>query len=151
MQLEKHLLEQYADLLKERQDIKERIRKIEKRLDMMEKGGYQVADSVTCGKRGKKPLATKKIIGFPFPEWDALQLRLKCQKGMLVAAERKLKEDIEQVEKFIQDVPDSRMRRILRYRYIDGQSWVQVAHRMGGRHTADSCRNSVDRFLGKRK
>lgn len=149
--MEKHLLEQYADLLKERQDIQERIRKIEKRLDQMTKQGYVVSDSVTCGKRGKKPLGTKVITGFPFPEWDALQLRLKCQKGMLVTADRKLKEDIEQVEKFIQDVPDSRMRRILRYRYIDGQSWVQVAHRMGGRHTADSCRNSVDRFLGKRK
>lgn len=148
--MEKHLLEQYADLIKERKDIQERIRKTERRLDRIESEGYQVADSVTCGKRGKKPLATKKIIGFPFPEWDALQLRLKCQKGMLVTAERKLKEDIEQVEKFIQDVPDSRMRRILRYRYIDGQSWVQVAHRMGGRHTADSCRMAVERFLQKK-
>ena len=44
-------------------------------------------------------------------------------------------------------IEDSRIRRIMRYRYIDDLNWVQVAHRMGKNHTAESCRKAHDRFL----
>lgn len=46
---------------------------------------------------------------------------------------------------FIRSVEDSRMRLILQYRYLDGLSWVQVAHRMSV--TPESVKMAYKRFL----
>ena len=148
--MEKHVLAQYTELLKEREDIRRRLKRTEARLEKIEEGGCLVADSVTCGKRGKKPLGTKVIRGIPFPELKELLRRLGIQKAQLERAEAKVTENVKAAEDFIQGVTDSRMRRLLRYRYLDGLSWTEVAIRMGGRHTADSCRMAVERFLAKK-
>lgn len=141
------MLAQYTELLKEREDIRRRLRRTEARLEKIEEGGYLVADSVTCGKRGKKPLGTKVIRGIPFPELKELRRRLGIQKAQLERAEAAITENVRAVEEYIQGITDSRMRRLLRYRYLDGFGWTEVAIRMGGRHTAESCRKSVERFL----
>lgn len=144
------MLVQYTELLKEREDIRRRLRRTEARLEKIEKDGCLVADSVTCGKRGKKPLGTKVIRGIPFPELKELRRRLGIQKAQLRKAEAVITENVQAVEEYIQGVTDSRMRRLLRYRYLDGLGWTEVAIRMGGRHTADSCRMAVERFLAKK-
>ena len=144
------MLAQYTELLKEREDIRRRLRRTEARLEKIEEGGYLVADSVTCGKRGKKPLGTKVIRGIPFPELKELRRRLGIQKAQLERAEAAITENVRAVEEYIQGITDSRMRRLLRYRYLDGFGWTEVAIRMGGRHTADSCRMAVERFLAKK-
>lgn len=144
------MLAQYTELLKEREDIRRRLKRTEARLEKIEEGGCLVADSVTCGKRGKKPLGTKVIRGIPFPELKELRRRLGIQKAQLERAEAAITENVRAVEEYIQGITDSRMRRLLRYRYLDGLSWTEVAIRMGGRHTADSCRMAVERFLAKK-
>ena len=138
---------QYAELIKEREDIRRRLRRTEARFTKIEEGGLLVADSVTCGRRGKKPLGTKVIRGIPFPELKELRRRLGIQKAQLEKAEAKITESVKAAEEFIQGVTDSRMRRLLRHRYLDGLGWTEVAIRMGGRHTAESCRKSVERFF----
>lgn len=40
-----------------------------------------------------------------------------------------------------------RMQRIIRYRYLEGLAWEQVAARMGRRATADSVRMELNNFL----
>ena len=42
----------------------------------------------------------------------------------------------------------ARMQRIVRYRYLEGLSWEQVAARMGRGATADGVRKELERFLG---
>ncbi len=148
--MKKQILKQYTELLREREDIKRRLRNTEEKLEKLEEDGFLVADSVTCGRRGKKPLKTYVVRGFPFPEWEQLHMRLKLQKGQLTQAEKSITENVKAVEEFIQGVTDSRMRRLLRYRYLDELGWTEVALRMGGKHTADSCRMTVDRFLQKK-
>ena len=148
--MEKHVLIQYTELLKEREDIRRRLRRTEARLKKIESDGYLVADSVTCGKRGKKPLGTRVIRGIPFPELKELRRRLEVQKAQLEVAENAVTEQVKAVWDFIQGVDDSRMRRLLRYRYLDGLGWTEVAIRMGGKHTADSCRMAVERFFTKK-
>ena len=148
--MEKRALAQYAELVREREDIQRRLRRTEARLKKIEEGGCLVADSVTCGKRGKKPLGTRVICGIPFPELKELKRRLAIQKAQLERAEAKVTEGVKAAEEFIQGVTDSRMRRLLRYRYLDGLGWTEVAIRMGGRHTADSSRMAVERFLAKK-
>lgn len=148
--MEKHALAQYTELLKEREDIRRRLRRTEARLEKIEADGYLVADSVTCGKKGKKSLGVRVVRGTPFPEIRGLHNRLRMQKVQLAKAEKAVADSARAIEEYIQSVTDSRMRRLLRYRYLDGLGWPDVAIRMGGRHTADSCRMAVERFLQKK-
>lgn len=53
------------------------------------------------------------------------------------------------VEKFIDGVDDSRMRQILRLRYIDGMSWNETAKNIGEFGQGDAVRISCSRFLRK--
>lgn len=50
-------------------------------------------------------------------------------------------------EKYIASIPDTLVRLVLAYRYIDNLSWNQVAAHIGGGNTADSCRKIAERFL----
>ena len=51
-----------------------------------------------------------------------------------------------QVEEWMLTIP-SRMQRIIRYRYLEGMSWGQVAIKMGRKASADSVRMELERFL----
>lgn len=62
---------------------------------------------------------------------------------------QKLLEQAAEVEQYIRTIEDSRMRRIIQYRVIDGLSWYEVADRIGGKATSESCRKYFERFLGK--
>lgn len=149
--MDKHILEQYTDLQAEERNLVRRIQSLDAQLLNMEMSGYMVADSVTCGRKGKKSLGTRIIKGFPYPEYNRKRELIKTYKMQLELADAKLLELLVQVEEYVESIQDARIRRIMRHRYIDGLSWVKVAYRMGGRHTADSCRNAHDRFLGLRK
>lgn len=145
--MKKHILEQYVDLQGEERDLLRRIQTVSDQIQRMETDGYMVADSVTCGRKGKKPLGTHRIQGFPYPDYISKRAKLRTYKMQLELADQKLLELLSEVEKWVQDVPDSRMRKIVRYRYIDGCNWVQVAHRIGGDSTNESCRKACERYL----
>ena len=61
--MDKGILIEYADMKEEIKDLRRRIEKIQKELDKLH--GQIVVDSVSCGKKGKKPLGTVKITGRP--------------------------------------------------------------------------------------
>ncbi len=143
----KDILAQYADLQQEEKNLVRRIQSLNDKLSNMELKGYMVADSVSCGKRGKKSLGSRKIQGFPYPEYDKKREQLKTYKLQLELADEKLLKMLTKVEEYIESIPDSRIRRIMRHRYIDKLNWTQVAINMGGDHTPDSCRVAHDRFL----
>ena len=147
--MERHILEQYTDVQREEKDIAKRIERLEDEIQKMEMNGYMVADSVTCGKKGKKPLGTRKIQGFPFPEYDKKRKALKNYKLRLELVDQELLELLNEVEEYIENIENSRIRRIMRHRYIDGMSWIRVACVMGKGNTAESCRKTHDRFLEK--
>lgn len=149
--MRKDVLVQYVEAQQEVKDLLRRIQSLNDKLLNMEVSGYMVSDSVTCGKKGKKPLSTTKITGFPYPEYNQKKEKLKTYKLQLELFDAKLLDLLNQVEEYIESIDNSRMRRIMRYKYIDGLNWVQVAYRMGGNHTADGCRNAHDRYLGIRK
>ena len=77
--------------------------------------------------------------GAKYPDLrDALEkLQLKVEKS---------KND---VETFISNVEDSRIRRILHWRYIENLSWNQVADRMGGGNSEDCAKKALQRFFKK--
>lgn len=149
--IEKHILEQYTDMQEEHKDLLRRIRRLDDQIAKMEESGYTVADSVACGKKGKKAIKTVKVEGFPHPDYERKRALLRRYKAKLKLFEEDLLEKQIEVEEYIQSIEDSRIRRIMRYRYLDNLTWQQVAHRMGKNHTAEGCRSAHDRFLGIKK
>lgn len=140
----KELLEQYSSVLNEIEDLQERIARIEKQIAKMEESGYQVKDSVRGGEGG---IQRFHISGYPYPEYSSKKTLLKIRQQQLRKREEKLLELTNAVEEFIVTIPDSRMRQMITYKYLDNMTWIQVAHKIGGGNTADGCRKTVDRYL----
>lgn len=80
---------------------------------------------------------------------DLYERRLNRLKNKL---QRRLSEAMdlrEELEEYIDTVPDSLVRQILSLRYINGLNWNQVAAHVGGGNTADGVRMIHNRFLSK--
>ena len=139
----KDILAQYCDLREEIKDLRKRIINKQRELDKIEAEGA-VTDSVKGGLGGRQHY---KITGFPYPEYSRKKTALYLYKVQLENAELELLERTNEVEDYIQSIYDSRVRRIMRYRYMDDMTWRQVAHKMGNTSTEDSVRMEHNRFL----
>ena len=97
-------------------------------------------------KLDRKKRTVVKIQGTTFTVKDDSHLRYE-EKAL---AQRKARaEEVRlQVDEWLLTVP-IRMQRIIRYRYLEGLTWEQVAMRMGRRATADSVRKELERFFEK--
>ena len=143
MAVSKEVLVQYTDLQKERKEVREKIEKLEKQINTIENDG-NVADKVRGGDGGMQSF---KIDGFPYPEYSRKKTLLYARKATLASLEMELLETLNQVEEFIKSVDDSRMRRIINFRFIDKLSWIQVANRLDSNSTADGVRMEFNRFM----
>lgn len=141
----KEILTQYNDLQEEAKEVRERIERTEKQIARIEEEG-RVIDTVSGGPGGIQHF---KIEGFPYPEYSRKKSLLYARKSILANLEIELLETLNQVEKFIASVEDSRMRRIITLRVIDNLSWNSVADRIGGGNTEDSVKKSFYRFMEK--
>lgn len=153
-----NVLSQYADLVKEQKDLAERIastqrniENIERRLQKIEAGEI-VKDKVYGGEGGIQGFV---IEGVPTAEYETLKTSLLRKKLLLekqIDIQREQEEvvllSLTEVEEFITRIEDSHIRRIVRFRVVDGLTWKQVAHRMGGGNTEDGVRKAFDRFNG---
>lgn len=139
----KDILAQYCDLKEEVKDLRRRIENIQRVLDRMESEGL-VADTVKGGYGGKQRYT---IRGFPYADYSRRKSTLRRYQTRLETAEERLLELTNEVEDYIQSLDDSRIRRILRYRFLDNLTWRQVAYRMGGRATEDSIKKEFQRFM----
>ena len=135
-------------------DLRRRIHENERELAKLE--NMIVTDSVTIGKRGKKPLGTVKITGRPTVAIALKQKLLKKRNDRLMALEAELMELTNQAEEYIETIPKSELRIIFRLYYIDDLTWYQVALKMNQKfpkrrikYTEDNCRMRHNRFLEK--
>lgn len=144
----KDILAQYCDLQEEIKDLKKRKDDKQKEIDRMEEEG-EVTDMVTRGKKGKRSLGNVAIKGFPYPKYNQVKTVLNLYTALLESAELELLELTNEVEEYIQSIDNSRMRRLLRHRFMDSDNptWYQVAMRMGGRATEDSVKKEFQRFM----
>lgn len=144
--VDKDILRQYTDLQQEISDLQNRIDKKTALLQKMEEKGYVVKDAVK-GTRSDGTIGSIVVEGFPYPDYSYQKSKLHTSKLRMQLKLEKLLEMTNDVEKFIDGIPDSRTRRIFRHRYLDNMTWVQVAHCIGKNATPDSCRVTHDRFL----
>ena len=152
--MDKSVLIEYADMKEEIKDLRRRIDADKKELDRL--NSMVVTDSVTCGKKGKKPLRTVKIQGKPTMKIIRKNELLKKRIAKLEYLELELLDLTNQVEEYIEKIPKSRLRMMFRFYYVDDLTWEMVAMKMNYAfpkkripYTKDSCRMAHDRFLEK--
>ena len=150
--MDKTILSEYADMKEEIKDLRRRIAEDQKKIDQLKQ--TVVSDSVSCGKKGKKPIRTVKIKGFPQMEINRRISLMKRRQAKLQMLETDLIEKQLQVEEYIQTIQKSELRTMFRLYYIDNMTWYQVALRMNQifpkrriKYTEDSCRIRHNRFL----
>ena len=152
--MDKNILIEYADMKEEIKDLRRRIEQNKKELFRL--NGQVVMDSVSCGKKGKKPLGTVKITGRPVTAISRKESLLNKRIRRLEELEEGLLELTIQVDEYIETIEKSELRIIFRLYYIDDRTWYQVALRMNQnfpkrkvKYTEDNCRMRHNRFLEK--
>ena len=137
------LLLQYASLRKEIPEVKEKISRLERDIENIE-AGETVVDSVSGGNGGKQHF---RIEGTPYPEYSRKKTLLYARKATLELLEEDLNRKTNEIEEFIAHVPDSRIRRIINLRFVEGLTWNQVADRIGGGNTDESVKKMYQRYI----
>lgn len=151
--MNKMILSKYSDAKARIKQLRMTIEKLEYKIDRLKHTDYGlVGDTVTKGKRGKKPLGTVKISGFPVPEYKEVEYQLKLRKEILNQQEMNLLSLTNEVEIFIDSIADIELQNILTLYYIENLTWMQVACRMNElyqmeKYTENSCRCKHDRYL----
>ena len=158
-EIDKNILIEYSDALARVKLLREQLQKKEDHLDRLRERGYVVADTVTKGKRGKKPLGTAVIVGYPVPESQRAAKAYERSYAILIDEDQMLLEMINQVEEYIAGIDKVEIRNIMTLYYVENMNWVQVAHKMNDMYkdqvskgkircyTDGSCRRKHDYYL----
>jgi hypothetical protein len=141
----KNLLMQYNSMLAEREELQKRIEMLQSRIERINEEG-NIRDAVKGGNGGQQ---TFRIEGFPVADEDEARYLLNKNIRALRQREHDIEEKVVEVEEFINTLDDSRMRRMITKRFIEGKTWYQVAYEMGEKYTEDSCQKQMERFLNK--
>lgn len=147
MAISKDILRQYADLKQEIKEMRQRIEKLERQIEDIVLNGT-VKDTVTGGLGGIQHFT---IEGIAVPEYAKKQRILLSRKLRLQQMENELDVMVGEVEEFILDIPDSRIRRIITMRFLDGMTWNEVADHIGGMNTEDSVKKMFYRYMESNK
>lgn len=154
----KTVLKQYIDLQEEIKEVREKISHLEKqiqsitrRIEEIEDKGETVKDKVRGGLGG---IQSFNIEGVPIKEYQKKKsdlmlkkLLLNQRKSTLEILEYDLLQQTNEVEEFIAGISDSRIRRIVNFRFIQNLSWNKVADKIGGGNTEDSIKKIFYRYM----
>ena len=139
--MDRNILLQLTETIKEIEDLKRRIADAEKK---RERYGKLIVSDTVKGTRSDGIYGSIKVTGAD--RRDAtyqeklLARRLESMQRLLDKLERQRVE----AEEYIESLENSRLRQMTRYKYIDGLSWEAVAKKMGS--TADACRMEFKRL-----
>lgn len=122
--------------LKQLNSLKKEIRDLEKRLNDIE--------ALATG-------TIQTITGVPFaggmPDKTSLAAEIADIRALLQEKRVETLQEFQQLMDYISSVQDSHIRRILTYRFVDGNSWTKVAMRMGGGNTENNVKKACYRYL----
>ena len=155
--MDKQLLAQYADMKKEIKETEERVEHLTHDISRLMEQIKKIERNETvvdCVKGGEGGIQTFKIEGVPIPELRKKKNELLHKKLLLnerISICELLKDDLDEktvdVERFISEIEDSRTRRIVQFRVIDGLSWEEVASRIDDKSTSASVKMAYKRFI----
>ena len=115
----KKLLTKYNSLIRE-------IKELEIEIDKLKKKNYQRETDSVKGSNPYFPYEPRTFTIAGYPIVDTSKKEEILTKRKVKCEELKL-----QIEEFISQIPDSLTRRVFRYRYIEGLTWLQIAYRIG--------------------
>lgn len=134
--MKKALLE-YTDVQVEVEDLQRRIEKIEENMDV-------VTDKVR-GSSKNFPYTQHNVVIRGIEEEQVKKIK-KLREILRKEYDRLLEKQIA-VEEKIAKIEDSRIRTIIRLKFIDKESWTQIAHRFCT--TMDSIKKEYYRYINK--
>lgn len=137
--MDKKILVQYCDIRAEVKDL-------EKRINTSESHKSKIVVDNVRGSSAEFPYVEHNFVIEGVANYRP-NANLNKNKKMLKEAYERLLEIQTSVEKFIENIEDSRMRQILRYRYIDSYTWTKMGHIMN--FNADGLRMEHNRFFNK--
>lgn len=150
--MDKSILIEYADMKEEIKDLRRRIEQGKRELDKLE--NMVVTDSVTCGKKGKKPLRTVKVVGRPTMAINRKNELLHRRIARLGQLEVELLELTNQVEEYITQIEKSELRIMFRFYFLDNLSYPKVAEKMNSiypkrrvKYTDENVKKRIQRFF----
>lgn len=137
--LDKRILQEYIDACEVVKEAEEDIR----RLNQKKK---TIIQTNVKGSMHEFPYTEQhfKIQGTAFTMKDDSSLRY--EEKLLEQRKAQAEQIKLQVEEWMLSLP-SRMQRIIKYRYLEGINWDQVAAKIGRGATADSVRMEMERYL----
>lgn len=152
--MDKSVLIEYADTKEEIKDLRKRIEA--DRRELRKLNAMVVADTVTLGKKGKKPLGTYKVEGQPIIAISRKQKAWEKKIAQMEEMEADLLEKQNEVEEYIQQIKKSEIRIMFRLYYLDDLPWYKVAIRMNQmfpnrriKYTEDNCKQKHKRYFDK--
>lgn len=133
----KKLLSQYQDLVQE-------IKDLERRIKRLEEGTVTITRDTVKGSSPYFPYTERKftIEGYNIKDLN----KISELKNLLLERKTRCEDMKLKIEKFISEIPDSSIRRILQLRYIDGYEWLYISRQMGG-YEESYARKKHDRYL----
>lgn len=150
--MDKLILIEYKSMREEIKDLRRRIDKNRRELDKL--NDTIVTDSVTCGKKGKKPIRTVKIQGKPTTLIDRKQCALERNTERLENLEAELLDLADQAEQYIESINKSELRIMFRLYFIDDLSYMKVADEMNKKfpkrdikYTDENVKKRISRFF----
>lgn len=114
--------------------------------DLLDRKDRMTSDSVS-GSMAEYPYIKHvvKIEGLDIVDRD----RAARMRALAWERKREAEAEVEEIDRWIASIKDSRIRLIVHLKVVRGMSWVQVAHAVGGGNKEDGVRKAYTRFLQK--
>lgn len=150
MTQDRWILEEYTERRAELKDLRKRI---ERQQDSLQKLRQTVmVDTVSCGKKGRKPIRTVRIQGIPRGLIERKEDALEKNQDLLELKEVELLELQTKAEEYIESIPKSELRTIFRLYFIDDMTYAKTAIQMNElypnrEYTEESVRKKINRFF----
>ena len=110
------------ELLKSYRSKKDEIKELTYKLEHLGEGDSLVGNDVIFDYRSGFPVP-KSVVGVDRNKYYSLKNRWGSRREQLI-------NECEQVEEFVENIPDSLSRRIFRMYFIDGYTQKQIAHKV---------------------
>lgn len=137
----KELLEQADSLIEEIKDIERRLNRIEKKEKTI------LGDSVTGSEKEYPYLKRNFRVNGVYNKLFTSSAKRQYKK-MLKSKKYKYEKMVKQIEYELNYIDNSEIRRIIRYRYYDNLSWIQIQIKMKY-NSEDTARKKIERFFEK--
>lgn len=136
-----------SNILSRCEDIKREIKDLEHRIQEIEEAeSCQVVRDSVRGSSSFFPYISRSIVIEGIEEKKESK-KLKKYKRLLEEKKDELLDITIDIEEYLKEIDNSRIRQIIRHKYIDGKNWVQIGHLM--ETSADAARMELKRFFKK--